>query len=230
VDHDLVTGSLVGIIVALVVANAVRGFLVDSLGDVSIYVTADEKSDLYETRAKILDEATDLAWRLLTRYKAVYIAGHSLGSVIAYDTVNRLQRHDRALQGGDHEEQSEARDYDALQGLFTFGSPLDKIEYFFRTKIGGDQAVRAQILSSLHGFRRAKTHRLYAPYEFEPYTIPVPDGFRWTNYYCLADPVSGRLDRYQPDEQCDMHYKIPLKAHTMYWTDPKFFAHMYSRL
>ena len=57
VDHDLVTGSLVGTLVALVVANAVRGFLVDSLGDVSIYVTADEKSDLYETRAKILDEA-----------------------------------------------------------------------------------------------------------------------------------------------------------------------------
>jgi len=34
-----------------------------------------------------------------------------------------------------------------LRGLLTFGSPLDKIYYFFREHVKEDQAIRAQILS-----------------------------------------------------------------------------------
>lgn len=74
---------------------------------------------------------------------------------IAYDTINELltqfngvigpapNRPDLPLNLGDPQK---------LRGLVTFGSPLDKIYYFFREHVTEDQAMRAQILSMLHSF------------------------------------------------------------------------------
>lgn len=223
VAGEVVTWPLIGIAVASVGGWVLRGFLVDSLGDVPLYVTADEKSDLYKVRAEVLDQsASFLAW-LLGEYQAIYVAGHSLGSVIAYDTLNALQRDMRI------DPPRERRNLEPLQGLFTFGSPLDKVEYFFRTRVGANQKVRAQLLESLHGFKRTASDLSFEPYTFHAYDIPAPQGFWWVNYYASLDGVSGRLSRFEPEEQCRMPYRSA-RAHSMYWEDDTFYDHVYSRL
>ncbi len=211
-------------LLATVFAFVLRRPLVKFIGDIALYVTADKKSGFFRTRAEILQRSTEQLRALLTdpeQYQAVYVAGHSLGSVIAYDTINRLVRQVRAQAqaSGKLTEQ----DFNKLRGLLTFGSPLDKVYYFFRTHVGDEEAIRSQILSSLHGFRKQPSGRDYGPSKLAPYEIPEPPGFRWLNVYSWADLVSGRLDFYRVDDQVPRAYWNPLTAHLAYWNDPEFY-------
>ena len=140
-----------------------RRVLVGYLGDIAVYVTADAKAASYAARTAILDQSTTALARLLRDdrcgFDQVIVAGHSLGSVIAYDTINELLS--RVWAAGDQlgrgvEPAVERDDLTRLHGLVTFGSPLDKIYYLFREHVGSDQAVRAQILSFLHSYRRGR--------------------------------------------------------------------------
>jgi hypothetical protein len=201
-----------------------RRILIKFLGDVALYVTADEKSSFFRTRELILSGATRQLRTLLQdrSYSAVYLAGHSLGSVIAYDTVNRLAREVRSDSEG-AAGKLEQEELDRLYGLLTFGSPLDKVYYFFRTLVGERQVVRAQLLSSLHGFHQQASGRDYGHFRFRPYRIPEPGDFRWLNVYAPADPVSGFLDFYRVSTQVRRPYWNPLGAHLQYWNDPLFY-------
>jgi hypothetical protein len=67
--------------------------LVGYIGDIAIYTTMDQKSRHYEIRQRILKESQALLEAILAEAPEdaqVIVAGHSLGSVIAYDTLNRL--------------------------------------------------------------------------------------------------------------------------------------------
>lgn len=218
---------VMGPLLAALFGWAVRGVLIRFVGDVTIYVTADERSGFFVTRQAILKRSTDRVRELLTAgdYSAVYVVGHSLGSVIAYDTINRLARDVRTEDAtpGACLTQGE---FDRLRGLFTFGSPLDKIYYFFRTVVGAEESVRAQVLASLHGFKQKPSGRDYGDYRFARYTIPVPRDFSWFNVYSPEDPVSGHLDFYELQEQHSIHYPVPLAAHLSYWEDDVFYGHV----
>ncbi len=216
------TWELAGIVVSVVVALWLRGFLVHSLGDVTLYTTADEKSDLHEAREQILASSTATVTALLDEYQGVYLAGHSLGSVVAYDTINRLQRERRA--GTIAEKQ-----FRRLRGLVTFGSPLDKVDYFFRTRVGPGEAIRAQILASSHGFRRRATGREYGAARLARYEIGEPPGFWWVNFHARLDFVGGHLDRYVVDAQRRMPY-LTLRAHSRYLHDRRFLTAVYEYL
>ena len=197
--------------------------LIKFVGDITLYVTADQRSDFFRTRADILSRSTELLRWLLrdAGYDHVYVAGHSLGSVIAYDTLNRLVREVRAES--DESDKLTQIHLDRLRGLLTFGSPLDKVYYFFRTRVRDTEAIRAQLLSSLHGFRKQPSGREYGDLEVAPYTIPEPRDFRWHNIYSVTDPVSGHLDFYRVDDQVPLKYRNPLTAHVAYWNDPRFY-------
>ncbi|MDP8971554.1 MAG: hypothetical protein M3N52_13845 [Actinomycetota bacterium] len=216
----------VGTLALAAVAWLLRGWLVAAIGDVPLYVTADENSELYSARAAILERGRDALRRLLESggYDTVYVAGHSLGSVIAYDTINHLERERRMGLLADEA-------YQRLRGFTSFGSPLDKVDYFFRVRVGPEEAVRAQLLASLHGFRRRTTGRDYGPYEFAPYQLVYPSPFWWLNVWSSMDPVSGRLDRYRVEEQIHRRY-LPWfgLAHTRYWRDARFYDQLYARL
>jgi hypothetical protein len=201
-----------------------RRILITYVGDIALYVTADEKSGFFRTREVVLSGATRRLRALLDDpdYEAVYLAGHSLGSVIAYDAINRLAREVRA-QGAEGEEKLDQRHFDKLKGLLTFGSPLDKVYYFFRTAVKQDQVIRAQLLSSLHGFRQVASGRDYGDFRFREYRIPEPNDFHWLNVYAPLDPVSGHLDFYRVTVQHSRRYGNPLGAHLQYWNDPGFF-------
>lgn len=234
---------LIPALLAAFLSQYLRKILVGYVGDIAVYVNADEKAASYEARSKILREAREAILRLLRSpegYERIVLAGHSLGSVISYDLLNRLLDEVRAPYGsGPHGTLSaklEAKELERIRGLVTFGSPLDKIYYFFRTEVPPEQAVRAQSLSFLHGFRRAPSGRTYGAYQFPRYTIPDPSpDFRWINVWAAADPVSGHLDFYEvagrgnPDPTANQ-FRRPYPwyrwgyAHVMYWSDPGFYS------
>jgi hypothetical protein len=67
-------------------------------------------------------------------YDQVVIAGHSQGSVIAYDTLNELL--DRARSSNATSHPINPSDLDKLRGLVTFGCPLNKIFNFSESTFG----------------------------------------------------------------------------------------------
>ncbi|MGL4612076.1 MAG: hypothetical protein ACRCYY_20765 [Trueperaceae bacterium] len=116
-----------------------------------------------------------------------------------------------------------------LKGLLTFGSPLDKIFYFFRAGVSDEQAVRLQILSHLYSSRKQKSRRDYSHYKFEPYDSYFQHLY-WVNLYSHADVISGYLDFYTVDKQCALHFWNPLTAHGQYWQSLAFYEWVYAWL
>ena len=225
----------------------VRKVLVDYVGDIAIYVSTDEKSKGFVARSQILKQATDSLIGILMdddkQFDQVIVAGHSLGSVIAYDTINRLFGQTWAWDNKAEElPPAPSEQLKKLKGLITFGSPLDKIYYFFRQEVNEDQAVRAQIISFLHPFRRARSGRDYGNYLFTypqgqaldkakwPYAFPDFGNFRWLNVWSSADPVSGYLNFYDVEDQLHRWYPVPLLAHLAYWRDPEFYRYFAEHL
>jgi hypothetical protein len=202
--------------------------------DVAVYVNADAKSKSYVARNAILKGSTDALKALLTdpKYDRVILGGHSLGSVIAYDTINDLLAEVNAGAGPPGDQPGiklAGSDLQKLRGLVTFGCPLDKIYYFFREQVKRDQAIRAQILSMLHSFRRKPSGRDYGAFRFQ-YDFAQLDGLCWLNAWSRMDPVSSQLDFYLPCHQECFPYKVPVWAHSSYWSDPVFYDYFCSKL
>ena len=84
-----------------------RWFLVEFLGDVAVYISAHKVSQFQEVRRKIQEAALDVAKAVYkaegedgTRlYDRVVVVGHSLGSIIAYDTLNAMINEDMLGKG-----------------------------------------------------------------------------------------------------------------------------------
>ncbi len=201
------------------VGKVSKPFIVGAIGDIAIYTTTDMKSKHYEIRRRILEGAvrklTSLVESTKPEYDRVIVVGHSLGSVIAYDTLNRLNH---ALNEGRVSPELAKK----LQGLVTFGSPLDKTAFFFRERSQRHQYIRQQIIRHYHGFKAKDLSGGQAP----PRTLdsdvkPMLDHIRWLNFWDPKDPISGPLDFYQiPDEdnrQLDMMARWGV-AHSQYWS------------
>jgi hypothetical protein len=222
-------------------AQVFRSVLQNFVADVAVYTNLDEKAKNYAARQQILEGATTAIARLLrdqtivTReggqeqleYDAVIVAGHSLGSVIAYDSLNHLCNH--ASGGPDQIVGKQAiaqitnQDLQKITGLITFGSPLDKVYYFFRENIPSHESVRAQIISYLYSFRKMPSGRDYGIYQFSPPYQPNKLDLKWYNAWSRDDPVSGALHFYGPMERKEFRYLIPVYAHLSYWEDLRFY-------
>lgn len=193
----------------------VRKILVQFVGDVAIYVTPYKLDEFNELRDKIRDEMSKSARCVYSLrreaggeplYEQVYMVGHSLGSVIAYDILNQLIREDQT--------RNELHVAERTPLLLTFGSPLDKTAFLFAVQ------------HNLHGPREALASAgqpLIQSYAWRPR--------RWVNVYSPWDIVSGPLDLFdaQPSnglpelpERRVCNIKDPkatalLKAHVAYW-------------
>lgn len=216
-----------GLIALLIGAGWVfKAVFVDYLGDVALYVTADETSAFYRTRSEILHEASRKLRYLLRNYRTVALVGHSLGSVIAYDTINRLRLETQlppsASTTASVEEVLTNGEFERLKTFITFGSPLDKVLYFFRQRIKPYETVRAHILHELHGFRRLPD-LLTSDETIVDQTMPPNDTVRWINFYSHMDPVGARLDFYMDVDNRSRWYWIWGKAHVSYWYDQGFY-------
>lgn len=193
--------------------------VVDFFGDVVLYASSDQKSKFFPVRQKILDEAVKKVTYMLNEmdYDEIIIAGHSLGSVIAYDVLDRLNKQmnvDAAL----------CRRAPRIKGLVTFGSPLDKIAFFFDEKINKkEQSIRYAIVSQLHGFRRVIVDEDSLENGVKPYFEHV----KWLNFWTKGDPVCDNLSAYRDVENIEMVFPVtsknPMTSHGLYWQSSQMY-------
>ena len=233
-----------------------RNILTNLVGDIAVYCNSDTFASSYAARTQILEECSAALTAILKensedipgspKYDRVLIAAHSLGSVIAYDTMNQLLNVARtAAPGAPVATTLIAADLDRLRGLVTFGCPLNKIFYFFRPLDSPQLTLRAQTLNLLHGFRlKTKLMRnaeivpkLYPfqPPPSEPLAWKAAEealekGFTWINAYSPMDPISGNLIFYCVDAQKSINHLPPLVAHVRYWEDQSFYEFVRAKL
>jgi hypothetical protein len=198
--------------------------LIGYVGDIAIYTGMDVKSKNFSVRSSILNGSINLLKEIISNenYNKVVVAGHSLGSVIAYDTLNKIQT-EASLK--DELKQNATK----IKGLFTFGSPLDKIYFFFNERNAKEQYIRGQITENIHSFR------IYNRQNW-PITIANPilsfidKNIVWYNLYHPNDPVSGRLDFYQVNENIKCKFENTFDrwgvAHVGYWEHKELYKHL----
>jgi hypothetical protein len=158
-------------------------------------------------------------------YDSVMIVGHSLGSVLAYDTLNdAINRdiHEGGWGGGSPENAYRVVDRTSL--LLTFGSPLDKTAFMFRTqKTQTEIDVREALAASMQP--------MIVDYAKRP--------ANWINLFSRSDWISGPLGYYDPPGNPESRNvrnienegpTIPSSAHTAYWTGPLLPAVLHSAL
>jgi hypothetical protein len=221
------------------------------VGDVVIYNVVDPKHKFYQTRKAILDGAVKALRFLVERttdntassadqklfYGSVIVGGHSLGSQVAYDAINRfnLLVNQGKISHYNREGVCElpSRGHtcicDQLNGFFTFGSPLDKIVFFLRENVGDKQYVRQQLLAHFHGFKQReynfskKTLNNSQYVEIENELVRFLDDIEWRNYFDNSDYVSGGLDYYHKLINIDCKFEKGFFTHSNYWESKLFY-------
>ncbi len=176
-------------------------FLLSYAGDVVTYIFGHDSSKFHETResvARRLDSVVEAVCSAKDpgdspeptkdRFDRVVIVGHSLGSVVGYDAINRYYQK--------HANQSK------ITGFLTYGSPLDKVAFIFRNQSGDRDSVRNRLISSRQPLLMNNL---------------VPNQVRWKNIWAKHDIVSGPLDYYGAVENIeDQANSVPLKCHNEY--------------
>jgi hypothetical protein len=197
--------------VLVVGANViVRWFLIQYMGDVAAYIQPQVVDRFYELRKEIRTcvWTTAKAVYATKEYDDVVLVGHSLGSVVAYDVLNRLLV--------DHSVNPETTPEIAgrTRLLLTFGSPLDKTAFIFGTQGAGTEAREALTAS------------------FQPLITDERVRPRWVNIYSSWDIISGSVDYYDRPDKSNRNavenIKDPgattlLAAHVEYWRNPLLF-------
>lgn len=110
-----------------------------------------------------------------------------------------------------------------LTTFITFGSPLNKVLYFFRTKIDIYETVRSHIIQEMHGYRQQENLLTRDPTIHDEPTNNVSDIMRWVNFYSPMDPVSGRLSYYRSVDEHRHWYLVWGQCHMSYWNDRKMY-------
>jgi hypothetical protein len=171
----------------LAAAYAVRWFLVEFVGDVTAYIAAHTVSKFWDLRHQIWQTAMRVARAVYQArtadgkdflYPKVIVVGHSLGSVIGYDVLNGL-----FLQEGFETPPNPPLDIAGRTRMFlTFGSPLDKTAFVFRTQQDMNSPIREVAAAAVQPMIETYNHR---PHE-------------WVNLWSPADIICGNLDFYDP--------------------------------
>jgi len=225
--------SIVLIVAFFIVAVAVRWLVVEFVGDVAIYVSSYKVSRYNDIRARILNQVMSVAREIYSAgivdklqdpYDDIVIVGHSLGSVISYDLLNWCINWDQV------ENDFKFKVVERTRRLITFGSPLDKTAFLFRTQVSDARNLREALA--------ARQQPLILDYvKFRPLKT-----FRWINIHSPADIVSGFLDYYdvefdddgtpipgfnKVDNRIDRDATTPLLAHVQYWNNAELHQQLY---
>jgi hypothetical protein len=224
--------ALIGIGVLWLLFRKFRQFVLQFMGDVAIYVSSNEVNRFWRIRKEIKDTGVQLASLIYSMleergadiaagteqhhaeekavqlaYRKVIIVGHSLGSVLAYDTLNETIKNDQVDHGI-------LQIVERTEALITLGSPLDKTAFLFRQNV--KNAVVREALS-------AAVQPLIQQYIYRPRW--------WINIFSPYDIVAGSLEYYddpgnpaEPRRVRNLEDKVwimnPIRAHTGYWGRP----------
>jgi hypothetical protein len=197
----------------------VREIMVQYVGDVAIYVRPNKLDRFDAVRSEIKEAARSVVSALFTSYELksqssdankfqydkIALVGHSLGSVIAYDTLNRLMLDDWLCDGA-------LRVAERTATMVTFGSPLNKTAFLFTIQAKDTLHIRERLAATV-----------------QPLIMSYRK-FKWINVYSRNDIVSGLLKFYDlPGYQDppvtevavqnvkDRDAAVPLMAHVAYW-------------
>jgi hypothetical protein len=200
----------------------VREIMVQYVGDVAIYVRPNKLDRFDAVRTEIKEAARSVVLALFTSYELktdrgatpkfqydkIALVGHSLGSVIAYDTLNRLMLDDWLCEGALQVAERTAT-------MVTFGSPLNKTAFLFTIQGKDTLHIRERVASTVQPL--IMSYRKFRK-------------FKWINVYSRNDIVSGLLKFYDlPGYQDptvpevavqnvkDRDAAVPLMAHVAYW-------------
>ncbi len=204
-----------------------REILVQYVGDVAAYISpsvldrfADLRREIKDTVGAIVRAVYESAaadgksWQ----YDRVILVGHSLGSLIAYDILNRLINED-ALEG-------ERQQIVSRTGLFlTLGSPLDKTAFLFARQGKRTSEAREALAGTVQPMIQTYARRPR----------------RWVNVYSPHDLVSGELDFYDDtkegseeekwvENRQDPEATVPLLAHVQYWDHAEVFRILHASI
>ncbi|WP_420455411.1 hypothetical protein [Rubrivirga sp.] len=175
------------------VSAVIRGVIVQYFGDVAAYVSSHTLDRFAELRKAIREATSTLLHGVYHSrdrdggfaYDDVAIVGHSLGSVVAYDALNRALTIDAAAEDG----------VDVLgrtRLLLTFGSPLDKTAYIFRSQNQSLSRVREALATAVQPLIQDTAYRT----------------FPWVNVHSPRDIIGSALDLYDVP-----HTKAHLREH-----------------
>ena len=221
----------------LAISKLMRDLLVEYPGDVAIYVAPNKLDRFDETRKKIKQLALDSLMPLYSAcgtsaigeadpsvplYSQIGVVGHSLGSVIAYDTLNKLLTLDQLLN-----DQFGVADRTCI--FETFGSPLDKTAFFFSFQGTENFNIREQLAACVQPLIQS-----YARFR----------KFPWINVYSPSDIICGQLKFYDvtpPDSSLppaaypvwnvrDPNAVVPLIAHVEYWKNPTVWNKLFEKI
>ncbi|MEO8432271.1 MAG: hypothetical protein ABI592_12230 [Acidobacteriota bacterium] len=207
----------------------IRSLLVQYPGDVAAYVGSHTLDRFNDLRAKIKETVGRKARAVYGArepdgssfaYTAIAVVGHSLGSVVAYDTLNRLILDDEAAPAGGAVSLDAAR---RTRLLLTFGSPLDKTAFIF--------GMQGRATSEGREAMAAAVQPMICDYRFRPR--------RWVNIHSPWDIVSGPLDLYDLPSGTDARRIENLRdddattligAHLEYWRNALLFDVLHREL
>jgi hypothetical protein len=215
----------------LAISKLLRDLIVEYPGDVAIYVAPNKLDRFNEARQKIKQLALDSLMPLYAArgassavplYSKVAVMGHSLGSVIAYDTLNKLLTLDQLLD-------PPIGVADRTGILETFGSPLDKTAFFFSYQGTENFNIREQLAASVQPLILN-----YASFR----------KFPWINVYSRSDIICGRLKFYDVNPPGsafpraaypvsnvpDPDAFVPLIAHVEYWRNSTLWNELLARI
>jgi hypothetical protein len=179
--------NAVAVIAVLLSMLGIRRFFSDYIGDIRQFVTYEETQPLYERRKKILETSDKVLRHVLEDELCdrVVVVSHSLGTAIALESILRLRAANQATQPDADDEQIMTRPLSLLklQHLITFGSPIDKINYFFAA-IGSPTRSYEQMIEQLRG-----------DISSVPFSRPGKQPYiHWINFWDQGDPISGPIE------------------------------------
>lgn len=215
-----------------------RLVIVQYIGDVAAYVSAHTVNEFWEVRKAIYEKASSIAravYRARTDigldflYPDVVVVGHSLGSVIAYDVLNGL-----FIEEGFS---ANPLDIAARTSLFlTFGSPLDKTAFIFRTQkdvnseIREADAVAVQPMINSYGTRPRHWHNIWSHSDWISGSLEYYDDWsketkaeeRRVKEHRGSEAIALPADERRVQNHRDPEAIAPLVAHIQYWEDDLF--------
>ena len=213
-------GYLIIWVLIIAEALAARYFIVEYVGDVAAYICPYKDSKFDDIRHQIQGVGLNVGKVIygfgspqpnVPYYRKIVVVGHSLGSVLAYDTLNALINLDNVSVPPD-----QRNVVGRTRALITLGSPLDKTAFIFRMQAKNDQDwIREQLAASVQPL-------------VVSYPLYRPGGFDWVNIWTKMDIISGELNYYDDpaltpnvppcvQNMTDREANMPLIAHVQYF-------------
>jgi len=218
----------------IAISFLVRRLLVQYVGDVALYISSHTLDRFNVVRERIRYHVFTAARAVYNcrsdatgkfEYDGIFILGHSLGSVIAYDTLNMLLNEDVVA-----EDNGKLDVLDRTKLMMTLGSPLDKTAFLFSVQRDKTSLEREALVAASQ------------PLMLHP-KFRDPEKFEWINIYSNNDIISGKLDFYDPPEKSstrrlinpvrniqDQEATTLLTAHTEYWENQLMFQKLHEKL